>query len=87
MNELTSIPYIVYEQEKIHQQKNNTRWLIIVLFLIFALLASNTAWVIYECQFETVEEQYEYEVEQDSQSGDNNFIGGNGDITNGKTKN
>lgn len=88
MNDLVTIPYVVYEQEKAHQHKINVRWFVIVLVLIAALLGSNIAWIIYESQFETVTETetYEYEVEQSSEDGDNNFIGHDGDISNGETE-
>lgn len=86
-NDLITIPYVVYEQEKVHQHKTNVRWFIITLVLIFALVASNVAWFIYESQFEIVEdtvEQYEYEITQECDDGNNNFVGHDGDIVNGE---
>jgi len=87
MNELQSVPYIVYEQEKIHASRAQRRWFVICIVLIAALIASNLGWIIYESQFETVTEtieEYEYEIQQDSENGNNNFVGHDGDITNGE---
>lgn len=89
-NELLTIPYVVYEQEKAHQQKVNLRWFIVVIILIAALIGTNLGWLIYESQFETVTEtieEYEYDVQQDTDSGDNNFIGHDGDVIYGETEN
>lgn len=89
-NELLTIPYVVYEQEKAHQHKLNVKLFAIIIILIIALLGTNIGWIIYESQFEVVgetqtSEQYEYEVTQDSNSGHNNFIGHDGNIINGET--
>lgn len=54
--------------------------LIIIIFVTCA--ASNFGWIIYNSQFETVERT---EVKQESETGTNNYIGNDGDITNGQT--
>lgn len=92
MNEMVSVPYVVYEQEKAHHDREKKRWFIICLVLILALIATNLAWVIYESQFEVVTEtevveEYEYEIEQDAMKGNNNFVGHDGGIANGETTN
>lgn len=56
MNEMVSVPYVVYEQEKAHHDREKKRWFIVCLVLILALIATNVAWVIYESQFEKVTE-------------------------------
>jgi len=84
MNDLLSIPYVVYEQEKEYQRRLNFKFFVIIIVLIVALIGSNIGWIIYESQFETVTEtteEYQYDVEQDT--GSNYFIGHDGDIING----
>lgn len=78
--EESSIPYIVWESEKAREERRHKRSFIIILVLIFALLGSNAAWLYYESQWETVS------VEQENDGGNNNFIGNDGDIYNGKTE-
>lgn len=87
-NDMVSIPYVVYEQEKERTDRVHKRLWILCIILIVALIGSNVGWIIYESQFETVTETEDcwYEVEQDNDSGDNNFIGHDGDITYGETK-
>lgn len=51
-------------------------WIILIV-LVFALVATNIAWIIYESQFET---EY-YSV--DAENGNANYIGRDGDIING----
>ena len=53
--EKTSIPYVVHEATVTRLERINTRLWIVVLILIFALIASNLAWIIYEKQFEVIE--------------------------------
>lgn len=51
-----------------------------VIFLVCA--ASNVFWLYYTAQYEIVKET---EVKQENESGNNNYIGNDGDITNGET--
>ena len=53
--EKTSIPYVVHEATATRLERINTRLWIVVIILIFALIASNLAWIIYEKQFEVIE--------------------------------
>lgn len=48
-------------------------WILLIIVTIL-LVGSNTAWVIYESQFETV--VVTQDVEQDATDGTNHFIGG-----------
>ena len=54
---------------------------VLALVLIVLLAASNAAWIWWESQFEEVR------IEQENESGYNNFIGNDGDIYNGETDN
>lgn len=70
------VPYIVHEGDMARMERSNKRLWIIVIMLILLLIASNTAWLMYESQFED-KVTYEQEVEQDASDGGNNqFIGG-----------
>jgi len=85
-----SVPYTVYEAEQVRNAKLVRMLCIVIIVCVLALVGTNLAWVIYEKQFEVVEETTttvtEHEsiyVEQDNENGNNNFIGHDGDITNG----
>mgnify|MGYP003426600070 CR=1 FL=1 len=61
------------------------KWLIAVIVVLIALLVgSNIGWLIYESQFEVVEETT---VTQENENGYNNYIGNDGDINYGETDN
>lgn len=78
------VPYIVHEGDMARMERSNRRLWIIVLVLIVLLVGSNIAWLCYEDSMEEVSTTtVEQEVEQDNDSGDNNFIGGD---YNGETK-
>ena len=74
-----NVSYFAYEAMANQMERTNHRLWIICLVLIFSLIASNLAWILYESQFETYEETTQ-EVTQsaESESGDaeNRFIGG-----------
>lgn len=69
-----------YETALAFAERTTVRLWIVVLVLVFLLVATNIGWFIYENQFETVESA---EISQDAENGTNNYIGNNGDITNG----
>ena len=52
---------------------------IIILVLIIALIGTNGAWLWWSNQWETVES---WEISQENEGGNNNYIGNDGDITN-----
>lgn len=64
------------EQRHLRREK---RFVAIVVLLIVLLVGSNVAWMIYESQFEVVEETIETTFEdivQESADGNNNIVGG-----------
>ena len=69
--------YIAYESAMARMERANKRNFIIIIILIFALIATNAGWIIYESQFETVETTTQIEAEQSG--ADVNIVGG-GDI-------
>lgn len=75
--EKSSIPYVVHEATATRLERINTRLWIVVLILIFALVASNLAWIIYEKQSEVIESDTMIDCEQ---SGDGTNIVGGGNV-------
>jgi hypothetical protein len=81
MDNNKDIPYIAYEAAMSRFERMNKRLWIVVILLIVLLVGSNIAWLIYESQYE----YYETTVTQENTDGYNNYIGNDGDITNGQT--
>ena len=71
----SNVPYAVLEDFKETAKANSLKWFIICLVLIILLVGSNIGWLVYESQFEDVEETYQ-EVVQDAENGENHFVGG-----------
>ena len=65
------------------QKKQNKRQFIIILVILgmFTCLLGYTIWLLTDISVETTK------VSQDTIDGNNNFIGNDGDITNGKADN
>ena len=75
------VPYIAHESAVARLERVIKRLWVLALALIILLAASNAAWLYYESSFE------EIRIEQDNESGYNNFIGNDGDLYNGETDN
>lgn len=67
-----SVPYIVHEASMARMERQAKRLWIAVLLLIVLLVGTNSAWLYYESQWETVYQ----EVTQEADNGTNNFVGG-----------
>lgn len=76
------VPYIVHEGIMARMERNVRRLWILVVVLVVLLVGTNVAWLVYESQFED-----QLTVTQDTPSGNNNYVGHDGDITNGKADN
>ena len=71
------IPFAAYEMDQARNERNVRRLWIVILVLIFALLLTNIAWIVYISQFDTIEyEQGEADV-------NNINLGSQGGIYNG----
>lgn len=70
--------------EQRHEKREKRHW-ILEIILVALLVLTNIAWIVYEAQFETVEESTV--IEQDNEQGDNNYIGNDGDINYGEAEN
>ena len=75
------VPYIAHESAVARLERVIKRLWVLALVLIVLLAASNAAWIWWESQFEEVR------IEQENESGYNNFIGNDRDIYNGETDN
>ena len=72
------------EQRHLRREK---RFVAIIVLLVLLLVGSNIGWLVYESQFEVVEETTETIITQDNSGDYNNYIGNDGDIVNGETDN
>lgn len=81
--EQQNIPYFAHEGIMARMERTIKRLWVLCIILIILLSGSNAAWLWYESQFsdETLT------VTQDTSDGINNYIGNDGDITNGTTDN
>lgn len=83
-----SVPYAVFESSMMRADLLSKRLVAVIILLIVLLVGSNVGWLIYESQFEVVEETTEeYQIEQDAESGNNNSIINGGEVTNGEADN
>ena len=73
-----TISRYAFEATLVSFEKTIKRLWIVIIVLILLLAGTNAAWVYYEAQF--TEEVVT--VEQESESGYNNYVGHDGDITN-----
>ena len=86
-NDMAVMPIAQHEKDE-NRLMGIIKWLIaVIVILIVLLVGSNVGWLIYESQYEVVQESTETKIEQDNENGDNNYIGNNGDITYGETEN
>jgi hypothetical protein len=68
-----------------HEERNKkliNKLIAVILVLVVLLVGSNVAWLIYESQFEVIEETVSeiYEVEQNADGGNNNSVISGGDV-------
>lgn len=83
MEQEKNIPYFAHEGMMARMERTIKRLWVLCIILIVLLALTNGAWIWYESQF-TDEIMT---VTQDSPDGINNFVGNDGDITNGTTDN
>lgn len=81
-----SVPYVVHESAMARAERHTKALIWVIVLLIVLLVGSNVGWMIYEAQFEVIEETTTT-ITQDNADGYNNYIGNDGDIVNGETNN
>lgn len=74
LQELAVMPIAQHEKDQDRLMKVIKSLIAVILVLVFLLVGSNIAWVIYENSFEDY--VITQDVEQDADNGTNNFIGG-----------
>ena len=72
------VPFIVHEGMMARAEITIKRLWITILLLIVLLVGTNAGWIWFESQFEY--SQTTQEVTQESNHGDNSFIGGDVDV-------
>lgn len=73
------VPYIVHEGIMARMERCIKRFFITTIILIALLVISNVCWIVYENSFVD-----EVTVTQHTPDGNNNYVGHDGDITNGE---
>ena len=74
------VPYIVHEASMARSERTVKRLWATIILLILLLVGSNAAWIWWNNQWETVES---WEITQENEDGNNNYIGNDGDVVNG----
>lgn len=82
-NASVMVPYVAYESAMARAERQSKRLWIVILVLIAALIATNIAWIVYECSFEDVVTTEEIIVEAED-NGNANYVGQDGNIYNGE---
>ena len=77
---MAMIPYIVYESSEAKAERTVRRLVIALVLAVAMLFASNALWLHAWMQYDYADES----VEIDAGSGTANYIGEDGDITNGE---
>lgn len=82
-NELT-IPYFVHEGDMARSERTIKKLMIALVVAIALIFASNAIWLYAWMQYDYVSTDSSSTVDIDSKDGTANYIGNDGDITNGK---
>ena len=80
------IPFAAHESAMARSERHTKALIWVIVLLIVLLVCTNAGWLIYNSQFEVVEETTTT-ITQDNADGYNNYIGNDGDIVNGKADN
>jgi hypothetical protein len=84
-NDMAVMPIAQHEKDQNRLMGIIKCLIAVIVILIVLLVGSNVGWLIYNSQFEVVEESTT--ITQDNENGYNNYIGNDGDIVNGETDN
>lgn len=81
-----SVSFAVYESAMARTERHTKSLVWVIVLLIVLLVGTNAGWLIYNSQFEGVEETTTT-ITQDNEEGYNNYIGNDGDVVNGTADN
>ena len=84
-NDMAVMPIAEHEKDQNRLMEIIKSLIAVIVILIVFLVGSNVGWLIYNSQFEVVEESTV--ITQENADGYNNYIGNDGDIVNGETDN
>ena len=76
-----SVPYIVYEGEQARNERTIKRLIVAVVIAVVLCVLSNAVWLYAWMQFDYTDSTEH--VQLDAKDGIANYIGNNGDISNG----
>lgn len=82
MNENRDVPYIVYEGSMARTERHIKRLVIALIVAVVMICVSNLAWLYLWNSYEYVGDSQAVTV--DSDGGNANYIGNDGDISNGE---
>lgn len=82
--EINSVPYVVHEGILSRMERSNKRMLIALIIAVALLFASNALWLYEWTQYDYCGDTTSQDVTLESKDGIANYIGNNGDISNGK---
>ena len=83
-NDMAVMPIAQHEKDQNRLMGIIKSLIAVIVILIVLLVGSNIGWLVYEAQYEVVEETA---ITQENEDGYNNYIGNDGDIVNGETDN
>lgn len=84
-NDMAVMPIAQHEKDQNRLMGIIKSLIAVIVILIVLLVGTNVGWLIYNSQFEVVEENTT--ITQENAEGYNNYIGNDGDIVNGETNN
>ena len=84
-NDMAVMPIAQHEKDQNRLMGIIKSLVAVIVILIVLFVGSNVGWLIYNSQFEVVEESTT--ITQENAEGYNNYIGNDGDIVNGETNN
>ena len=82
----SSVPYAVFEDFKETAKANGLKWFIVCLVLIVLLVGSNIGWLVYESQFEVIEETYAEDYDIEANDNGNAIYNDDGSVVIGEDK-
>ena len=83
-NDMAVMPIAQHEKDQNRLMGIIKSLIAVIVILIVLLVGTNVGWLVYEAQYEAVEETT---ITQENEDGYNNYIGNDGDIVNGEADN
>lgn len=82
-DKLFSVPYVVYEGSQTRNERIIKRLIVALIIVTSMLFASNIIWLHFWNQYDYVDEAGETVTVDTGEGGNANYIGNDGEITNG----